>query len=253
MRSQTSGLPYFIGFARFHTGVPAVQSWLTEENELKLLVAAGALVHWAKGENTSADVVTALMSLPGMSNYSYHLLRSWRAVCHALKKSLKAKYMPDIKPQKQDDSEETCAQSMSAHVAILYDIISAADGWDQLTYSFHRHLPQTFSVSSRLSFGDRALLCCELQSLLELHLASWPTQADAAKMSCLSYCKSINRCELHALKAALTSMESIDYPVVSSTCRLEGQVLNKHWPAAREFDHSALSLKNLAKVLPKLV
>ena len=253
MSLQSSGLPYHIGYARFHTGVPAVRPWLSPEHELKLLVAAAALVKWARGDETSSAVMLALTELPGMANYAYHVLRSWGAVCGALRDTLKAKCKPAILPKKQDNTEETHAQSMSSHVSYLYEIIDAVGGWKQITYSHKRKLPQEISGKSTLSYGDRALLCCDLQGLLQSHVPSWPTQKDAVVKNVHAFCNVVKRNELQALISSLRAMDNIEYLPTASKCRLEGQVLDQEWPAARVFDHSALSLKNLANALPKLV
>ena len=71
---QTSGLPYWIGTSRFHTGAVAARKWFEPAQELGLLATTHEMVLWATGSSRgSAVVMQRLQRLPGLDTYGYHM------------------------------------------------------------------------------------------------------------------------------------------------------------------------------------
>ena len=82
---QRGGLPFWIGFNRFHFGTQVVLRYLTPKYELKLFEAASNMLQLAQTQTTAAEATTSLQGLPNQGDYAYHAVRSWTAVCRFLR------------------------------------------------------------------------------------------------------------------------------------------------------------------------
>ena len=121
LSSHTSGAPYFPGHTRFHTGAAQVKKWLRPQFELLFLTAVSYLVEWSHAGCATTLVQEALCKLPGMSSYAYHVIRSWSAVCKALKHSWKIPCTLQLRVRDRDDAEIQAAANMSPTCQLIYD------------------------------------------------------------------------------------------------------------------------------------
>ena len=252
LSSQTSGSPYFPGHTRFHTGAAQVKKWLRPQFELLCLTAVSYLVEWSHAGCATTLVQEALCKLPGMSSYAYHVIRSWSAVCKALKHSWKIPCTLQLRVRDRDDAEIQAAANMSPHVKLIYDYIDAAAGWSQITYTRTRCLPSDYSECHPLQAGDQALLCCELQGFLA-HIGVWPRQSQAVRTKLVDFTRNINLESMQTLRKKLQSLSYLEKPILKSKSRREREAVNAAWPAASQYDHSSTAAKNFRKSLSKAI
>ena len=210
------------------------------------------LVEWSHASCATTLVQEALCTLPGMSSYAYHVIRSWSAVCKALKHSWKIPCTLQLRVRDRDDAEIQAAANMSPHVKLIYDYIDAAAGWSQITYTRTRCLPSDYSECHPLQVGDQALLCCELQGFLA-HIGVWPRQSQAARTKLVDFTRNINLESMQTLRTKLQSLSYLDKPILKSKSRRERAEVNAAWPAASQYDHSSTAAKNFRKSLSKAI
>jgi len=253
---QKSGLPYFIGPASLHTGVPQVRKWLSEKHEVKLLVAAESLLAWAKGDTNPSECMAVLLKLPGMKEYAYHVIRSWGAACEAMMiwkvpgciKSRVALLRRVVEPEVEEES----ASNMSSHVSVIIGLLNASG--EKLLYP--AAVPPWVRQNQELLPGEKALLACELAGFGALCRAVPPQSAFRGK-SLATVAGKIDRKRLHALANFLETATKLSWPSSVSPCRQENLMVEAAWPEHFEkhatLRHSSMAIKNLVVALPRAI